>query len=79
MTDEYFNLNEACSLSKTLLEHNRVIIVRCGLCKKLNPNYIERPPVKISECVRFKPPPGIKMIEIRESLGTSPGHGNPLT
>jgi hypothetical protein len=51
--------------------------MRCGPCKKLNPNYIERPPPKISERVRFKPPPGIEVIEIGESPGIPPGQRNP--
>jgi hypothetical protein len=53
--------------------------MRCGPCKKLNLNYIDRPLIKILERVRFKPPPGIKVIEIRESPGTSPGHRNLFT
>lgn len=39
MADHYFNPTDICPESRELLEHSTIITVRCGKCRKLNPNF----------------------------------------
>ena len=62
---DYFDATEVYPKSKELLYHSTVIIVRCGRCALLNPNFIESPnkqaPGRIASLIRKE------IIEIEES------------
>lgn len=38
-TDSYFDFTEICPQSLEIVEHSKITTVRCGKCKKLNPNF----------------------------------------
>jgi hypothetical protein len=67
---KFFNASEACPKSKEFLFHSAVIIMRCGRCTLLNPNYIESPGKQLVSPTRA--PIDKEVIEIKESPTPKP-------
>lgn len=63
---EDFNNSEVCLKNKGFLFHNTVIIVCCGPCRLLKPNYIELI-VKISKHSKALSISSYKVIKIKKS------------
>ena len=66
LMDQYFEVIGSCPNSLKVINHNKITIIRCGLCNLLNSRHF-----KLVARARARTPPNIEIIKIKDSLVNS--------